>query len=137
MKTNSDPEKSWIKAGRVEVRDANQIARSNLYGTLPCEERSDAICRSSGERCGSSDAVDRNKLMPSVEDITSPGGLAGSVFISQIYLSTAYICVFSPPFIRSKSSFLPKLSLARGIESERLLGSVGGSIFGKNFFNLL
>jgi hypothetical protein len=82
VKMNSDPEKSWIETGRVEGRDANQRARSDLYGTFPCEERSDAICRSSGVRCGSSETVNRNDLMPSVADIRSPGGLAGSVFIS-------------------------------------------------------
>ena len=81
VKMKLEPEKSWMRAGRVEGLDANQRARSDLYATLSWEKRSEAICWSSGERCGSFVAVDRNDRMASVVDITSPAGFAGSPFI--------------------------------------------------------
>lgn len=81
MKTKSEPEKSWMRVGRVVGREANQRARSDLYGTLCWDKRSEAICWSSGERCGSFEAVERNDRMSSVVDTTSPVGFRASPFI--------------------------------------------------------
>ena len=81
VKTKSEPEKSWMRVGRVVGWEANQRARSDLYGTLCWHKRSEAICWSSGERCGSSEAVERNDRMSSVVDTTSPVGFWASPFI--------------------------------------------------------
>lgn len=81
VRTNSDPEKSWTNWGRVEALDASQRARRDLYGTLGLEERMEAICWSSWERCGSVEAEVRNERMGSVVEKTSPGGFVWSLLI--------------------------------------------------------
>lgn len=57
--------------------DANQIDRSELYGTEGWEERTAAVCRRLSESWRSEEAVRRKERICSLVEITRPATLAG------------------------------------------------------------
>lgn len=72
-KTNPEPEMRSINSGRPGASRADQTIRSDLYWTPGCDERSEAIWRSSEARLGSAEADLRNDEIVWVVDKISPG----------------------------------------------------------------